>query len=81
MPLIEKEKKPVLKPVTIKLEESLADRLGAYCRFLDSSRDHVIAGVLSYVMGKDKDFAAFLSGRQPGAAQGKTLQKAKQAAS
>ena len=56
MALISKEKKEVLKPVTIKLEEGLATRLDAYARYLESSRDYVIAEILKYVIDRDKEF-------------------------
>lgn len=66
MPLIQKQKREAKRPVTIKLEESLADRLVSYARFLDSSRDHVVSGILQYVMDRDKDFAAYLAANGTG---------------
>ena len=60
MPLIQKQKREVKRAITIKLEESLADRLNSYARFLESSRDHVVGSIVQYVMDRDKDFAAHL---------------------
>ncbi len=61
MPLIEKQKREARRPVTIKLEQRLADRLSSYVRFLESSRDHVVGSILRYVMDRDKDFVAHLA--------------------
>ena len=61
MPLIQKQKREVKRPITIKLEETLAERLTCYARFLESSRDHVVSNILQYVMTRDRDFAAYLA--------------------
>jgi hypothetical protein len=61
VPLIAKEKKEVLKPVTVKLEEGLAARFIAYAEYLESSKDHVVAEALKYVMDRDREFAAHLA--------------------
>lgn len=66
MPLIPKQKREVKRPITIKLEETLADRLNWYAAFLESSRDHVVSGILQYVMDRDKDFAAYLAANGTG---------------
>jgi hypothetical protein len=58
MPLIEREKKPELVPLRIKLEKEQHDRLVRYAQFLDSSTDHIVAQTLDFVIRKDKDFAA-----------------------
>jgi hypothetical protein len=58
MPLIEREKKPELVPLRIKLEREQHDRLVRYAQFLESSIDHIIAQTLDFVIRKDKEFAA-----------------------
>ena len=60
MPLIPKQKREIKRPITIKLEQSLAERLNSYARFLESSRDHVVGNIVRYVMDRDKDFAAWV---------------------
>ena len=66
MPLIQKQKREVKRPITIKLEQGLAERLTCYARFLESSRDHVIAGIVQYVMDRDRDFAAWMTTESAG---------------
>ena len=61
MPLIQKQKREVKRPITIKLEDGLADRLNSYVQFLESSRDYVVATILRYVMDRDKEFVAHLA--------------------
>ena len=56
MPLIKKQKKEVLKPVTIRIEEALLNRLTQYAAYLDSSREYVISEAIRYVVDRDKDF-------------------------
>ena len=58
MALIEREKKPELVPLRIKLEKEQHERLVRYAQFLESSTDHVIAQMLDFVIRKDKEFAA-----------------------
>ena len=75
MPLIPKQKREVKRPITIKLEQGVAERLNCYAQFLESSRDFVIGSIVQYVMDRDKDFAAYLAARsdsraEPGAAAG-----------
>ena len=70
MPLIQKQKREVKRPMTIKLEESVAERLNSYARFLDSSRDHVVGSIVQYVMDRDKDFAAYLAMKRNGSPDG-----------
>ena len=60
MSLIKQQKKPVLKPFTVQLEEELAERLAAYCKFIHSNKDYVVAEALKYVIDRDKDFAESL---------------------
>ena len=61
MPLIQKQKREVKRPITVKLEQDLAERLNTYARFLESSRDHVIGSIVKYVMDRDRDFAAYVA--------------------
>jgi predicted transcriptional regulator len=61
MPLIQKEKKDVLKTIPIKFEEGLADRVQAYANFLESSRDYVVSEAVRYIMDRDREFAAHMS--------------------
>ena len=58
MGLIEREKKPKLVPLRIKLEREQHDRLVRYAQFLESSTNHIIAQTLDFVIRKDKEFAA-----------------------
>jgi hypothetical protein len=76
MPLIQKQKREVRRPITIKLEESLAERLNSYVRFLDSSRDFVIGSIVKYVMDRDKDFAAYLAAGPDTGSEAETAAKA-----
>ena len=57
MPLIKKQKKEVLKPVTIRIEEGLLNRLTEYAAYLDSSREYVIGEAIRYVVDRDKEFS------------------------
>lgn len=61
MPLIPRQKREVKRPITIKLEQSLADRLTLYAEFIESSRDHAVSRMLQYVMDRDKDFTTYLA--------------------
>jgi hypothetical protein len=77
LPLIQREKKPELVPLRIKLEKEQHERLVRYAQFLDSSADHVIAQMLDFVIRKDKEFAvveAGSAGQQPAAARRKRPQ-------
>jgi hypothetical protein len=66
MGLIEREKRPELVPVRIKLEREHHDRLVRYAEFMQSSPDHIIAQVLDFVIRKDKEFAAAEAGSSVG---------------
>ncbi len=57
MPLIKKQKTEVLKRFTVRLEAGLLDQLSAYAEYLESSKDHVIAEAVKYIIDRDKDFA------------------------
>jgi hypothetical protein len=46
MRLIQKQKREIKRPITVKLEQELAERLNSYARFLESSRDHVIGSIV-----------------------------------
>ena len=56
MPLIQREKRPELVPVRIKLESNLLNKLQAYANFMESSVDHVIAASLEVIISKDREF-------------------------
>jgi len=57
-------KKPAAPPkivtVEFQLEEPLLTTLKAYCEFIDSTPDHVIATALRLVFKKDYDFKRWL---------------------
>jgi predicted DNA-binding protein len=56
MSLIKKQKKQVLKPFTVRLDEELAERLTAYSRFINSDKDYIISEALKYIIDRDKEF-------------------------
>jgi hypothetical protein len=56
MSLIRKEKKEVLKRLSVRIEEGLLNRLTQYASHLDSSKDYVIAEAVRYIIDRDKDF-------------------------
>jgi hypothetical protein len=57
-------KKPAAPPkiamLEAHLEEPLLTRLEAYCEFIDSTPDHVVATALSLVFKKDYEFKRWL---------------------
>ena len=57
MALIKKEKKETLKRLSIRIEAGLLEQLNAYASHMESSRDHVIAEAVRYIIGRDKEFA------------------------
>jgi predicted transcriptional regulator len=61
MALITKVIKEETRPVSVKLENSLADRLTAYAEYLNRSRDEIVSLALDHAMRGDKDFVATLS--------------------
>jgi hypothetical protein len=61
MPLIQREKRPELIPVRIKLEANLLTKLQAYANFMDSSVDYVIAASVELIISKDKQFGENLT--------------------
>lgn len=58
MALITKVDKEETRPISIKLEVGLADRLTAYSEYLNRSRDEIVAIVLTHVMRNDKEFTS-----------------------
>ena len=60
MPLIKKQEKKIIRMMTFRMEEELADQVSAYAKYLDSSRDHVVNEALRYIMDRDKEFQAIL---------------------
>ena len=57
MALIKKEKKEILKRLTVRIESELLNKLTAYAGHMDSSRDYVIAEAIRYIIDRDKEFA------------------------
>lgn len=56
MALITKVIKEETRPVSVKLEISLADRLTAYAEYLNRSRDEIVSLALDHAMRGDKEF-------------------------
>ena len=61
MALIAKELKIERETVPFRLPKELAAKIGLYAQFLESSRDYVVTQVLQYVIGRDREFAAWLN--------------------
>jgi hypothetical protein len=61
-------KKPAAPPkivtVEVQLEEPLLTTLKAYCEFIDSTPDHVIATALRLVFKKDYEFKRWLKAQR-----------------
>ena len=76
MSLIKKEVKVERKKVEVKLPAELVYRLDEYSQFLDSSRDHVVARALEYVMEKDREFVSHLEPKAAGKSAGEIVAKA-----
>lgn len=61
-------KKPAAPPkivtIDIQLEEPLLTTLKAYCEFIDSAPDHVIATALRLVFKKDYEFKRWLKAQK-----------------
>ena len=57
MGLIERERKPELVTVRVKLEASALQGLREYAEYMQSSVDHVIAAAVDYIITRDKEFA------------------------
>ena len=61
-------KKPAAPPkivtVELQLEEPLLTTLKAYCEFIDSTPDHVIATALRLVFKKDYEFKRWLKAQR-----------------
>jgi hypothetical protein len=69
MALIEKELKIERETLPFRLPKDLATKVGLYARFLDSSRDYVVTRILEYVIGRDREFAAWLKNNAADGAQ------------
>ena len=65
MSLIKKQKNLVLKRLSIRIEEGLFDRLTGYAEYLESSKDHVIAEAIRYIIDRDKNFTEKLPQNPP----------------
>jgi hypothetical protein len=58
MPLIKKQEKKIVRTMTFRIEEEVAEQMSAYAKYLDSSQDHVVNEALRYIMDRDKEFQA-----------------------
>jgi len=56
MALIKREKKEVLTQIRVRMDEGLLAELDQYATHLESSRDHVIAEAVRYIVRRDKEF-------------------------
>ena len=86
MALIKKQKNLVLKRLSVRIEEGLYHRLTGYADYLASSKDHVIAEAIRYIIDRDKDFAEMqpqtpprIVGGNVGANEGEARHKAAKA--
>ncbi len=59
MPLIQKEVKIERESVPFRLPKELAAKIALYANFIESSRDYVVSEILQYVIGRDREFAAW----------------------
>ena len=57
MPFIPKQPKKVREQITVKLDAELLGTLDSYARYIESSRDYIIAHALQFVFKKDREFA------------------------
>ena len=57
MSFIPRQPKKVREQITVKLDAELLGTLDSYARFIESSRDYIIAHALQFVFRKDRDFA------------------------
>jgi hypothetical protein len=69
VPLIAKELRIERETFPFRLPKELAAKIGLYARFLDSSRDYVVTRIIEYVIGRDREFAAWLKEHGGDAAQ------------
>jgi hypothetical protein len=69
VPLIAKELRIERETLPFRLPKELATKVSLYARFIDSSRDYVVVRILEYVIGRDREFAAWLKEHGPDAAQ------------
>ena len=58
---IPKQPKQVRERIEAKVDERLVRRLEAYCQFLESDRDYVLAQALELIFRKDKAFQEWLA--------------------
>jgi hypothetical protein len=57
MSFIPKQPKKVREQITVKLDAELLGTLDSYARYIESSRDYIIAHALQFVFKKDREFA------------------------
>ena len=61
MPLISKQPEPPkTAPLSVRIEETILNRLVRYCEFVDSSQAYVVASLLTVAMDSDKEFAEYV---------------------
>ena len=58
---IPKQPKKERDQITIKLDRDVLQTLEHYCRYLESSRDHVINQCLLFIFRKDRPFSDWLA--------------------
>ena len=63
--LIAKQPKVIREQISLRLDKELIDTLDAYCRFVDGSRDYVVAEALALVFKKDREFSAKQDSSKP----------------
>ena len=61
-----KPEHPQLDRITIRLDHEKAELLTLYAQMLGADTDYVIAGALSFLFKRDKEFEAYLSSVRTG---------------
>ncbi len=60
MALLDRRVEIQWEPLSGRIPKTTAERVKEYARFVNRDRAEVIAGLLDYAMGKDKEFAHWL---------------------
>ena len=71
MSFIPRQPKKIREQITVKLDAELLGTLDSYARFIESSRDYIIAHALQFVFRKDRDFAEWHQTRPTVARKGR----------
>ena len=66
MALIEREKKPEMVGVRVKLESAAFKRLQEYAEYMQSIVDHIVAEAADYIISRDKEFGKTRETAAPG---------------